>query len=297
METKELAEYLDRLASRGFLDSTPELSAAADRLRELDAAQQWRPIEEAPKDGTVVLVVDPDDGPYPVAASWARDNMGEMCWITEDSGSILCPERWLPLPPAPAESDLGRRYREQMRDNQDEGQNVVILDADEVYAICDELDRLRALEAEVNFWKSRELNLKDNPIPLLAGPFHGERAEYKGPTLRMAHRKGGTPNYDTQSSPTASEREVVEYQYHKFIATDGKEYGAYLYGDLPRHDETMADLARLRQQVGKAKKFVSDVEVVVSRRSEIYNFNEAIEKIADTARILLREIEGEVRGG
>ena len=62
----------------------------------------------------------------------------------------------------------------------------------------------------------------------------------------------------------------------------------------PTQTPTILAAAVNEEQVGKAKKFVSDVEVAVSRRSEIYNFNEVLEKMADTARALLRELEGEV---
>lgn len=72
------------------------------RIAELEAAQAWRPIETAPKDGTPILlwvrVVNPEVKGYIIAVragGWAKMNgAGE-------------PTYWMPLPPPPAEHPEG----------------------------------------------------------------------------------------------------------------------------------------------------------------------------------------------
>lgn len=64
------------------------------------AAVQWRPIEEAPKDGTEFIAYRPDAGVF--TASYDPE---QECWfanhgyedITDDQ-----PTHWMPLPPPPS---------------------------------------------------------------------------------------------------------------------------------------------------------------------------------------------------
>lgn len=77
--------------SRQFIDDLKLVVAAAE-------AGRWRPIEEAPKDGTEILIVDRVGM---CVAKWA-----EYCgWIsyTDDGWYEACvwPTHWRPLPPAP----------------------------------------------------------------------------------------------------------------------------------------------------------------------------------------------------
>ena len=54
----------------------------------------WQPIETAPKDGTEILVVEPDGEMY--VAFW---NIYESLWFY---GVDLCvPTHWMPLPQPP----------------------------------------------------------------------------------------------------------------------------------------------------------------------------------------------------
>jgi hypothetical protein len=67
---------------------------------------EWKPIETAPKDGTVLLGWEPDDslptgGYYIVTwwedAGWARDG--------DDTYLAASPTHYMPLPPSPLSSE------------------------------------------------------------------------------------------------------------------------------------------------------------------------------------------------
>jgi hypothetical protein len=65
------------------------------------AAVQWRPIEEAPKDGKEVLSIFVDlVGPYYSLVSWS-DSYG---WVGENG--IVNPTHFMPLPPPPEKEKL-----------------------------------------------------------------------------------------------------------------------------------------------------------------------------------------------
>ena len=72
----------------------PEKLARLFALARRGAAVQWRPIEEAPKDGTHILVTN---GKRQAAAYW---------WPAVWMGTTHCgmnePTHWMPLPPPPA---------------------------------------------------------------------------------------------------------------------------------------------------------------------------------------------------
>lgn len=68
----------------------------------------WRPIESAPRDGTRILLGDPDGFPG-YEGFWmadpSRNHWGETGWFAVDS-DILCehphsPSCWMPLPVCP----------------------------------------------------------------------------------------------------------------------------------------------------------------------------------------------------
>ena len=85
--------------------------AATAALRALIEAgfwvARWEPIETAPKDGTRMLLHQPqvpeDSDPVTVGA-WlpAYEDPG---WLMETGEVWLCPTHWTPLPPSPPEAD------------------------------------------------------------------------------------------------------------------------------------------------------------------------------------------------
>ncbi len=72
----------------------------------LAAAEQWQPIETAPKDGTSILVVD-HGGTVREAGWWDRwygdtSNPGWMIAnCDEEYGIYVAATHWMPLPPPP----------------------------------------------------------------------------------------------------------------------------------------------------------------------------------------------------
>ena len=76
------------------------------RLRAAEARQQWRPISEAPRDGTWMLTSDPVHG-MRVAGLMTAIEDGDEQWVyarTLGSSAVafIChPTHWLPLPPPP----------------------------------------------------------------------------------------------------------------------------------------------------------------------------------------------------
>ena len=72
---------------------------AADRIE----ATQWRPIESAPKDGTLVLVYCP---PYAGLSSirCTAEYHTDAGWCVDELRTVT---HWLPLPSAPETPDAG----------------------------------------------------------------------------------------------------------------------------------------------------------------------------------------------
>ncbi len=106
-----------RLALEWADRASEEVARLRARVSELESsAEEWRPTEIAPKDGTLLLLlVTPDDHATEDAAMCRtighnnRDNDGEdiwqfagWCWeqdcFTEGTGKVL---GWLPVPPPP----------------------------------------------------------------------------------------------------------------------------------------------------------------------------------------------------
>lgn len=70
------------------------------------AAVQWRPIEEAPKDGTPILLLIqfPDEPPHIITALW-DGRVPKWPWRPVGGSSAYGEEyatHWQPLPPPPA---------------------------------------------------------------------------------------------------------------------------------------------------------------------------------------------------
>jgi hypothetical protein len=103
LQTLEIAEALPGF---GFDQISHELMmVAADELRRLHALCDevvWRPIETAPKDGSLILVWD---GRGYGVAFWGRcgSPMNRLAWIGGHCkiDHIDQPTRWMPLPEPP----------------------------------------------------------------------------------------------------------------------------------------------------------------------------------------------------
>lgn len=94
----------------GFDLACREKQAEIDALKaqrdELLAAQQWRPIESAPRDGVTRILVLIGDGDGCECVIAVRD-VSNMCWVSSWSGDALYPPtHWQPLPIAKARGDL-----------------------------------------------------------------------------------------------------------------------------------------------------------------------------------------------
>ncbi len=70
---------------------------------------EWRPIETAPRDGTVILLYDN----VPVVGQWVRHRAYAHCWAwmmkplpKADLLIALEPTHWMPLPTAPEPSPI-----------------------------------------------------------------------------------------------------------------------------------------------------------------------------------------------
>jgi len=68
------------------------------------AAQEWRGMESAPKDGTCVLVIDSEYGDHSGAfvAQYSQHSFSG-CWLTSHTPHVVCPTHWMPLPTPPQE--------------------------------------------------------------------------------------------------------------------------------------------------------------------------------------------------
>ena len=99
------AEVVERVKREWDGDNVPcvedfdQLIALARR----GAAVQWRPIEEAPKDGTWILVGAP--GKEPETACWSSSVWLEGWYSgggrSDSYGPSFEPTHWMPLPPPP----------------------------------------------------------------------------------------------------------------------------------------------------------------------------------------------------
>lgn len=85
---------------RRIADSTA-LDGVADAIREVADEMDWRPIETAPKDGTVILV---SEGHHVHCVEWND----EFDWWSVDDNKLgpfrlrgAAPTCWMPAPPAP----------------------------------------------------------------------------------------------------------------------------------------------------------------------------------------------------
>ena len=63
-------------------------------------AQQWKPIETAPRDGGYFMALSPDMSKYPVTVKWS---LHEDRWCEEVTTDWCDPTHWMPLPKPPTE--------------------------------------------------------------------------------------------------------------------------------------------------------------------------------------------------
>ena len=66
---------------------------------------EWKPIETAPKDGTLILVYEPDNESWPIrSARWSQSPYppGRWDWFyVYDDCLGEAPTHWMPLPSPP----------------------------------------------------------------------------------------------------------------------------------------------------------------------------------------------------
>lgn len=102
----------DEIEIAQYMPNTRAIGDAIDWACEQIERMQWRPIETAPKDGTIVLVFaisegDPYDRPSTIAEAWWGCG-GET--LTHWAGIGLTawhrPTHWIPIPPPPGETKL-----------------------------------------------------------------------------------------------------------------------------------------------------------------------------------------------
>jgi len=89
-------------------DAILELILSAPESVRLELAAKlnpWRPISEAPKDGTKILTAIPWL-PYAKPLFWAKYANDWRCPATENRDGPYEPTHWLPLPAPPSEDEL-----------------------------------------------------------------------------------------------------------------------------------------------------------------------------------------------
>ena len=73
-----------------------------DEIKSLTAHDEWRPIETAPKDGTIIWIYAPPAHGLPALQT--------QCAWHPDAGFCVCelrePTHWMPLPFAPEKAKL-----------------------------------------------------------------------------------------------------------------------------------------------------------------------------------------------
>ena len=67
--------------------------------------QTWLPIETAPRDGTPILIFEPDEDCKPETGMdviWWEGSREEGCWLFGNCDEYMRPfTHWMPLPPPP----------------------------------------------------------------------------------------------------------------------------------------------------------------------------------------------------
>ncbi len=107
-EIEAVAAQLEKIVRGPSYSDTSYVPAHTVRdcyraMRQLLDQTRWRPIEEAPKDGTRIIVYRPAAKQNPYIPQVGLDRWGKVCdedcWTR--SNSATPPTRWQPLPPPP----------------------------------------------------------------------------------------------------------------------------------------------------------------------------------------------------
>lgn len=86
-------------ASRSYADQIESMLAAHVEVAE---AAGWQPIETAPKDGTVVILFNPDwDSVVSGRWTYSHRHQRELWALSGDAFIDPAPTHWMPVPPAP----------------------------------------------------------------------------------------------------------------------------------------------------------------------------------------------------
>ena len=96
--SEKLVEALDWL-DRDSVTNTFMHTKRAETIRKaLKQAQGWRPISEAPKDGTRIIALCLEDYTQ-VVYSYKFDDDDKVYWKSEILDKFVTPEYWMPIPP------------------------------------------------------------------------------------------------------------------------------------------------------------------------------------------------------
>lgn len=80
-----------------YRDDVPAMVA---RIRELETATAWQPIETAPRDREEVLLWSASYPDTLIVGFHPGGKYGEE-WESSETGETFIPTHWMPLPPAP----------------------------------------------------------------------------------------------------------------------------------------------------------------------------------------------------
>lgn len=107
MNTEPLTdEELMRVATDPYTVSVKTIRRLATELQAARLAHRWRPIADAPKDGTEILIINPGSCIGATLGIWAPfEDEGKMWRSAWDHEAIaMQPTHWMPLPSAPERS-------------------------------------------------------------------------------------------------------------------------------------------------------------------------------------------------
>lgn len=96
--------------SKGLTVAMRVMSAQKYRIAELEAAQNWQPISEAPRDGTYVWLYEGSTTRKTWRGKWDDGLQGWVMGATSDDHTVcvlykLSPTHWMPLPKPPGDKE------------------------------------------------------------------------------------------------------------------------------------------------------------------------------------------------
>lgn len=93
------------IALHGYENKKRLVEVIKEHVHPFSGVQEWRPIETAPKDGTVVIAwFGSSQSPYAESVSCQN---GEWFYSHDGDKPSLHPSHWLPLPPPPSSAEQG----------------------------------------------------------------------------------------------------------------------------------------------------------------------------------------------